>query len=63
MSLVSGEDLLLADQGSQDHMPPLFLNACMTAMTACMTAYLTACSGRNLSRFCLKKAGVWMPMS
>ena len=39
MSLVSGEDLLLADQGSQDHMPPLFLNACITAVTACMTVY------------------------
>lgn len=48
ISRASAEDLLLADQGSQERIPPVFL---------------TACSGMNRSRFCLKNVGVWMAMS
>ena len=45
ISRASGEDLLLADHGSQERIPPVFL---------------TACSGMNRSRFCLKNVGVWI---
>ena len=48
MSRASAEDLLFADQGSQERIPPVFL---------------TACSGMKRSKFCLKKLGVWIAMS